>query len=48
MENKFKGDVNIAIKIAKSKYEETVIFYPEILKFEVVEKPINNPGFPNA
>lgn len=39
----FTGGVNIAIKIPKSKYEETVSFYRDILKFEVQEKPINNP-----
>ncbi|WP_130735464.1 VOC family protein [Flavobacterium sp. J27] len=40
---KFNGGINIAIKIPKSKYEETVKFYREILKFEVTEKEINNP-----
>jgi predicted enzyme related to lactoylglutathione lyase len=43
MELKFKGGINIAIKIPKSKYEETVRFYRDILKLEVSEKPIENP-----
>lgn len=43
MDNKFKGGVNTAIKIPKSKYEETVVFYRDILKLEVEEKSINNP-----
>jgi predicted enzyme related to lactoylglutathione lyase len=43
MEPKFEGGINIAMKIPKSKYEETVKFYREILKLEVTEKPIENP-----
>jgi hypothetical protein len=43
MEEKFEGGINIAIKIPKNKYEETVRFYREILKLEVNEKPIDNP-----
>lgn len=43
MDNKFQGGVNIAIKIPKSKYEETVVFYSNILRLEVTGKPINNP-----
>lgn len=43
MDITFKGGVNIAIKIPKRKYEETVVFYRDILKLEVLEKPINNP-----
>ena len=43
MEPTFKGGINIAIKIPKSKYDETVRFYKEILKLEVTEKPIENP-----
>lgn len=43
MDNKFEAGINIAIKIPKSKYEETVAFYKDILKLEVVEKPIDNP-----
>ena len=39
----FSGGVNIAIKLPKSKYEETVRFYREILKLEVTEKPIEHP-----
>lgn len=43
METRFEGGVNIAIKIPKSKYNQTVAFYRDILKLEVEEKPINNP-----
>jgi predicted enzyme related to lactoylglutathione lyase len=43
MEIKFEGGINIAIKIPKSKYEETVKFYRDILQLEVTEKPIDNP-----
>lgn len=43
MDTKFEGGINIAIKIPKSKYEQTVSFYRDTLKLEVVEKPINNP-----
>ncbi|MBC8034895.1 MAG: hypothetical protein H7Y03_12160 [Chitinophagaceae bacterium] len=39
----FKGGVNIAIKIPKSKYEATLLFYRDVLKLEVAEKPIDNP-----
>jgi hypothetical protein len=42
-EIKFEGGINIAIKIPKSKYDETVRFYQGILKLEVEEKPIDNP-----
>jgi predicted enzyme related to lactoylglutathione lyase len=43
MNPKFTGGINIAIKIPKSKYEETVAFYRDILQLEVEEKPIENP-----
>ncbi len=43
MNTKFEGGINIAIKIPKTKYEETVTFYRDILKLEVLEKPIENP-----
>jgi len=43
MEPKFEGGVNIAIKIPKSKYAQTVAFYRDILKLDVQEKPIDNP-----
>lgn len=43
MDTNFNGGVNIAIKIPKSKYEETVTFYRDILKLQVAEKPIDNP-----
>lgn len=43
MDTKFKGGINIAIKIPKSKYDKTVAFYRDILKLEVEEKPISNP-----
>ncbi|SMO38551.1 hypothetical protein SAMN06265171_101430 [Chryseobacterium rhizoplanae] len=43
MNTKFEAGINIAIKIPKNKYEKTVIFYRDILKLNVEEKPINNP-----
>jgi predicted RecB family nuclease len=43
METTFKGGVNIAIKLPKSKYNLTVAFYRDILKLQVEEKPISNP-----
>jgi predicted enzyme related to lactoylglutathione lyase len=43
MKINFEGGVNIAIKIPKSKYEDTVAFYRDTLKLEVEEKPIDNP-----
>jgi|SRR5690606_17081064 len=43
MSQKFNAGINIAIKIPKSKYEETVNFYSEILNFEVSETPISHP-----
>ena len=39
----FAGGINIALKIPKSKYEETVRFYRDILKLDVTEKPIDLP-----
>jgi predicted enzyme related to lactoylglutathione lyase len=41
--NTFRGGLNIAVKIPKSKYDQTVAFYRDILKLEVEEKPIENP-----
>lgn len=38
----FSGGINIAVKIPKSKYEQTVAFYRDILKLEITEKPITN------
>lgn len=43
MDAKFEAGINIAIKIPKSKYDKTVAFYKDILKLEVMEKPIDNP-----
>ena len=43
MDSKFEAGINIAIKIPKGKYEKTVAFYRDILKLQVVEKPIDNP-----
>jgi len=43
MKPKFEAGINIAIKIPKSKYEQTVAFYRDILRLEVVEIPIVNP-----
>jgi predicted enzyme related to lactoylglutathione lyase len=43
MDTNFEGGINIAVKIPKSKYDNTVAFYRDILKLEVEEKPIDNP-----
>lgn len=43
MTRKFSGGVNIALKIPKRKYDQTVTFYRDILKLDVEEKPITNP-----
>jgi len=43
MNPQFQAGINIAIKIPKRKYEETVRFYRDILKLPVEEKPIKNP-----
>ncbi|GAA4431976.1 hypothetical protein GCM10023091_03410 [Ravibacter arvi] len=43
MDVKFEGGVNIAVKIPKSKYQQTVDFYRDVLKLDVLEKPIENP-----
>lgn len=43
MDIKFEGGINIAVKIPKSKYEQTVTFYRDILKLDVQERPINHP-----
>jgi predicted enzyme related to lactoylglutathione lyase len=43
MSVQFKGGINIAVKIPKAKYNETVAFYRDVLKLEVEEKPIDNP-----
>jgi hypothetical protein len=40
---KFSGGINIAIKIPKSKYDQTVSFYRDVLKLPIAEKPIDNP-----
>lgn len=42
MDTKFEAGVNIAIKIPKGKYEKTVAFYRDILKWEVEEIEIDN------
>ncbi len=39
----FSGGINIALKIPKCKYDQTIAFYRDILKLPVVEKPIENP-----
>lgn len=39
----FKGGINIAIKIPKHKYEETIAFYRDTLNLSPVEQPISNP-----
>ncbi len=43
MNNEFSGGINIAIKIPKSKYDQSVAFYRDVLKLKVEEKPISNP-----
>lgn len=43
MNPNFEAGINIAIKIPKSKYEKTIVFYRDILKLAVEEKPISNP-----
>lgn len=43
MAAKFEAGINIAIKIPKSKYEKTVVFYRDILKLDVEEKSITHP-----
>lgn len=43
MKTEFEAGINIAIKIPKSKYDQTVTFYRNILKLDVQEKPIENP-----
>lgn len=42
MEIRFKGGVNIAMKIPPEKYDETVAFYRDILLFDVEEVPITH------
>ncbi|MBN7811197.1 hypothetical protein J0A68_09530 [Algoriphagus sp. H41] len=43
MQSEFQAGINIAIKIPKNKYGQTVAFYRDILKLEVREVPITNP-----
>ncbi len=43
MRSMFEAGINIAIKIPKSKYDQTVSFYKNVLHFEVTEKPISHP-----
>ncbi len=43
MEPSFEGGINIAIKIPKARYEQTVAFYRDTLKLQVQERPISNP-----
>lgn len=43
MTTKFEAGINIAIKIPKSKYNQTVAFYRDILKLPVEEKAIDHP-----
>ncbi len=43
MDIKFEGGVNIALKIPKGKYEQTVSFYRDVLKLEVEEREIEHP-----
>ncbi len=41
MKTTFEAGINIAIKIPKSKYEQTVAFYRDVLKLDTQEKPID-------
>lgn len=43
MDIKFEGGVNIALKIPKGKYEQTVSFYRDVLRLEVEERDIEHP-----
>jgi hypothetical protein len=43
MDQIFEGGINIAMKIPKAKYEDTIIFYRDTLKLPVEELPITNP-----
>ena len=43
MKDKFQAGINIAIKIPRSKYAQTVAFYRDILKFEVSEVTMQHP-----
>lgn|SRR5690606_6166270 len=43
MDPKFSAGINIAIKIPKSKYAETVAFYRDILKLDVEQQAIDHP-----
>lgn len=38
----FEAGINIAIKVPKSKYEQTVAFYRDVLNLAVAEKPIDH------
>lgn len=40
---KFQAGINIAVKIPKSKYDNTISFYRNILQFDIEERPINHP-----
>lgn len=42
MEATFQGGINIAIKIPKHKYEQTLGFYRDVLRLPVEEKPIDH------
>lgn len=43
MDINFQGGINLAVKIPKAKYEQTVAFYRDILKLQVEETHIDNP-----
>lgn len=43
MDIKFEGGINIAVKIPKGKYEQTVSFYRDVLKIKVEEREIEHP-----
>ncbi len=43
MDITFEGGINIAVKIPKRKYQQTVSFYRDTLKLEVTERSITHP-----
>jgi hypothetical protein len=43
MQKRFEAGINIALKIPKSKYDDTVAFYRDVLLMETKEIEIDNP-----
>ena len=44
MDPKFEAGLNIALKIPKRSYEQSISFYRDVLHLEVEEKPIDHPS----